>query len=707
MRKSSLSKRIQASVVSMVLAASAAVGTFSVTAGAAFTPDISVSTEKTAVDTLTEGEKFLGYTADYASSGIKTITIAITPNYTGNFSYGFGFGVSAAPDWYELNGKTGEFVAGDGSGTSIPVKAGQTTNIVFDLSDYDLSYKPSSDKYPGKFEFRAYYCGEAANGSISIDSIKVNDTSTPTNPTDPKEDPKDPSSNAPHDNKKSGSWSFKVNPDGKTATVSSTLSKQIDNLGLTLTAHMDEDYYAKNPDELVEGAPTNAYKVPYAAFGLADFEGVTIESLTATISVDDSIPVKSFMYGGGLNVAYGSDADTEYYKVKGGDKETGGYWYNDMGADELAALKSEFPIPPRDGVTIENPGNYFDCYWEVPSKVQPFVDLTGTGKAISFQFWYAEEDAEEWTELTECTLERVSLTYTKEVVVPYSGSKTTAIGETMELGGTDNSIEKPYSELGVPEDNFVQAVKFKVSSDTDLKKIVFMPATSVTKDALGYDYWYMEDEQYPYCIIDINGKSAEIMYIMPQYIRGTDLLANLVDSAGKLNFGYWYGEDTEGNEVSTLTLDDVQVYYSEFQLKDIVNTTTTVTTTSTKPVTTTTTKATTTTTKVTTTTTKKVTTTTTATTTKPVTTTTTVPPTSKPLEVTLWGDADCNGVVEINDAVRVMSYVSSKASYPISAQGLLNADVYMNGDGVSNMDALSIQKLIADVLIELPESYLK
>ena len=54
-----------------------------------------------------------------------------------------------------------------------------------------------------------------------------------------------------------------------------------------------------------------------------------------------------------------------------------------------------------------------------------------------------------------------------------------------------------------------------------------------------------------------------------------------------------------------------------------------------------------------------------------------------------------------------MSYVSSKASYPISAQGLLNADVYMNGDGVSNMDALSIQKLIADVLIELPESYLK
>ena len=54
MRKVSLSKRIQASVLSMVLAASAAVGTFSVTAGAAFNSDFSVSTEKNAVDIKVE-----------------------------------------------------------------------------------------------------------------------------------------------------------------------------------------------------------------------------------------------------------------------------------------------------------------------------------------------------------------------------------------------------------------------------------------------------------------------------------------------------------------------------------------------------------------------------------------------------------------------------------------------------------------------------
>ena len=77
-----------------------------------------------------------------------------------------------------------------------------------------------------------------------------------------------------------------------------------------------------------------------------------------------------------------------------------------------------------------------------------------------------------------------------------------------------------------------------------------------------------------------------------------------------------------------------------------------------------------------------------------------------PGKVTLWGDADCNGVVEINDAVLVMSYVSNKAANPISDQGLLNADVNANGDGISSNDALAIQKYLANVLTELPESYL-
>ena len=73
-------------------------------------------------------------------------------------------------------------------------------------------------------------------------------------------------------------------------------------------------------------------------------------------------------------------------------------------------------------------------------------------------------------------------------------------------------------------------------------------------------------------------------------------------------------------------------------------------------------------------------------------------------EVTLWGDADVDGKVGISDVVKVMMYVANKDANPITAQGLLNADVYNNGDGVFIADALSIQKKVAQILDTLPES---
>ncbi|MCC8135750.1 MAG: glycoside hydrolase family 9 protein [Ruminococcus sp.] len=75
------------------------------------------------------------------------------------------------------------------------------------------------------------------------------------------------------------------------------------------------------------------------------------------------------------------------------------------------------------------------------------------------------------------------------------------------------------------------------------------------------------------------------------------------------------------------------------------------------------------------------------------------------LSVSLWGDANVDGKIDISDAVAIMSYASNSEKYPISDQGLLNADVNENGNGISNMDALAIQKLLANSLSELPESY--
>ncbi len=79
--------------------------------------------------------------------------------------------------------------------------------------------------------------------------------------------------------------------------------------------------------------------------------------------------------------------------------------------------------------------------------------------------------------------------------------------------------------------------------------------------------------------------------------------------------------------------------------------------------------------------------------------------TSEDLKVTLWGDADVDGKVGISDVVKVMMYVANKEANPITPQGLINADVYENGDGVFVSDALSIQKKIAQIIDELPESY--
>lgn len=103
-----------------------------------------------------------------------------------------------------------------------------------------------------------------------------------------------------------------------------------------------------------------------------------------------------------------------------------------------------------------------------------------------------------------------------------------------------------------------------------------------------------------------------------------------------------------------------------------------------------------------------VTTTTTAVTTPDVTTTTTEEPTTEvpPINI-VYGDTDGNGKVEIADAVAVMSYVANKAVYPLDEEQLDRADVSTRGDGISNLDALSIQKHLAQVVTELPESYME
>jgi len=70
----------------------------------------------------------------------------------------------------------------------------------------------------------------------------------------------------------------------------------------------------------------------------------------------------------------------------------------------------------------------------------------------------------------------------------------------------------------------------------------------------------------------------------------------------------------------------------------------------------------------------------------------------------IYGDIDGSGKVEISDAAKIMSYVANTDKYSLSESQKNLADVYQRGDGISNMDALAVEKYIAQIINELPES---
>lgn len=80
---------------------------------------------------------------------------------------------------------------------------------------------------------------------------------------------------------------------------------------------------------------------------------------------------------------------------------------------------------------------------------------------------------------------------------------------------------------------------------------------------------------------------------------------------------------------------------------------------------------------------------------------TTNPTTSTSSEI-LYGDANVDGSVDIADAVAVASYVGDSEKNTLKAQGLINADVQGDGNGVNASDALTIQQYIANVVKSLP-----
>lgn len=71
--------------------------------------------------------------------------------------------------------------------------------------------------------------------------------------------------------------------------------------------------------------------------------------------------------------------------------------------------------------------------------------------------------------------------------------------------------------------------------------------------------------------------------------------------------------------------------------------------------------------------------------------------------LTAYGDSNCDGNVDLSDAVLIMQTLSNPSKFKLTDQGRINADCYNVGDGVTNADALAIQKYKLSLITSLPE----
>lgn len=90
------------------------------------------------------------------------------------------------------------------------------------------------------------------------------------------------------------------------------------------------------------------------------------------------------------------------------------------------------------------------------------------------------------------------------------------------------------------------------------------------------------------------------------------------------------------------------------------------------------------------------------TTTSPITTATKPATTTTAAEEVIYGDANCDGNVDISDAVMVKCYLINNKKFTLSKQGLLNSDVQGSGNGVNAQDAVTIQKYVIKSITKLP-----
>ncbi len=87
----------------------------------------------------------------------------------------------------------------------------------------------------------------------------------------------------------------------------------------------------------------------------------------------------------------------------------------------------------------------------------------------------------------------------------------------------------------------------------------------------------------------------------------------------------------------------------------------------------------------------------------PTTVTTTIPPMMGDMQIRIYGDANNDSAVSIADAAAILQYIANPDKYQLSENGMMQADVVGNGNGITVDDAIAIQKLDAKIIDDFSE----
>lgn len=66
----------------------------------------------------------------------------------------------------------------------------------------------------------------------------------------------------------------------------------------------------------------------------------------------------------------------------------------------------------------------------------------------------------------------------------------------------------------------------------------------------------------------------------------------------------------------------------------------------------------------------------------------------------IYGDANSDGKTSISDSVAILQFIANQDKYPMTADARAAADCYNPGDGITPMDALTIQRVDAGEIAE-------